>query len=299
MLKIKRLFMAAFVAASGFSIGLLGTKIFNHDRAHQIDPIFYSKSTKYADRSMVTTALPSMHEESPILISEPPITTTANTITATTASTVVETEPASPWLIYDGVDLQANDVALTFEIACDGTVISLSPFSVMPWYDGIFDTGEFEANTDSVVAWEHLGYYGFWMHAGLDFFNYPQTAYPLQFYFEEDANGRRPYADEFNETLQKCLINSQVVLETKDGKSINAVKAAVRVPADEIPALSTHVMDLVPYLGEIYPDSGFAELESPAIILYFCGQRLSGEIYDIGELFWAQSRIIIAFEPVG
>lgn len=296
MFKGLRLLLLFVIAAIGFTSGILFVTLFkNNAGTNEITlgaTILSDEKPEYQIKHNQPKLDPLSTIES--LKKEP----TPTSIVEEPSQPIIEKKPDLPFLVYDDIDLKEGEVNLTFKITCDDSTISLLPFSVLPWYDGIFETNEFEANSNTVVAWEHLGYYGFWMHSGLDFFNNPQTGYPLQFYFEENSDGKRPYQDEFLESLKVCLINSQVLMEVGGKQSENLVKAAVRVPSSEVPELSEHIMDLVPYLAKRYPESGFVELKSPAIILYLCGQRISGEAYNFNELFWAQARIIVAFEPI-
>ncbi len=57
-------------------------------------------------------------------------------------------------------------------------------------------------------------------------------------------------------------------------------------------------MDLVPYLAETYPDSGFDQMDPPGLVFYFCGQQLTGEMANPNYGKWTQARFIIGFMPV-
>jgi len=72
----------------------------------------------------------------------------------------------------------------------------------------------------------------------------------------------------------------------------------VRVPSEEVEELSRHTMDLVPYLAGAYPESGFAELDPNALLIYFCGRAALDEITNTNADYWTQTRFIIAIEPV-
>lgn len=53
-------------------------------------------------------------------------------------------------------------------------------------------------------------------------------------------------------------------------------------------------MDLVPYLAGAYPESGFAELDRDALLIYFCGRAALDEITDPDADYWTQTRYVIA-----
>jgi hypothetical protein len=74
--------------------------------------------------------------------------------------------------------------------------------------------------------------------------------------------------------------------------------AAVRVPPAGVVEVSQNPMELVPYLAENYPDSGFDLMDNPGLLFYFCGRQLTGETFNNDLDYWTQSRIIIGFMPV-
>jgi hypothetical protein len=123
-------------------------------------------------------------------------------------------------------------------------------------------------------------------------------AYPLQLYLENDARGYRRSPAEFTANLQDCLIGAELRLRQGDAFSVSEVVAAVRIPPLEVNEVSRHPMDLVPYLAENYPDSGFDQMDVPGLLFYFCGRQLTGEAYNSDFDYWTQSRIIIGFMPV-
>jgi len=103
---------------------------------------------------------------------------------------------------------------------------------------------------------------------------------------------------EFEQVLQDCLVGSVVRLQAGGKTSLSRLTTAVRVPNPEVAELSEHVMDLVPYLANQYPDSGFDELKTPGLLFYLCGRRLVGETHDPNNFNFTQARIIIAMEPI-
>lgn len=224
-----------------------------------------------------------------------PLPTTQSSIRA---QKVKELPTVAPdWMTYDGLDLNNNSIKFTLRPICEDGLIAIPEFKVHTWHPEIFESGVFNVGKNTAVAWDHLGYYGLWMHSGLDVNGQPLTAYPLQNYLEIDANGKIRNTDDFATFVQTCLLNSLVVIEQDGSLSVNRISAAVRIPSEDVLGVSQHVMDLVPYLAEAYPESGFDKLKPPSILLYFCGRRLSNETMDPEMNYWTQSRIIIAFEP--
>jgi hypothetical protein len=124
-------------------------------------------------------------------------------------------------------------------------------------------------------------------------------AYPLQLYLENDARGYRRTQDDFQQHLQACLLGAELRLRQEGTISINEVVAAVRIPPTAVDEVSRHPMDLVPYLAENFPDSGFDQMQAPGLIFYFCGRQLTAEAYNSELDYWTQSRIIIGFMPAG
>ncbi|HOE35797.1 MAG: hypothetical protein GX415_06785 [Chloroflexi bacterium] len=205
--------------------------------------------------------------------------------------------PADTWMRFGGVSWLEGQIKAVFTPTCEERRIALPAFSVYAWTPEIFDSGLFEVGKSNVVAWEHLGYTGLWMHSGLDVLGRVQSAFPLQEYMERHISGRLNTPEEFDLKAAQCLIGSQVVFEVNGEKVTGTVSALARVPAAEVAVVSEHVMDLVPYLAETYPESGFAELEAGGLVLYFCGRQLSTEPADMKAGYFSQTRIIVGIAP--
>lgn len=97
--------------------------------------------------------------------------------------------------------------------------------------------------------------------------------------------------------LNECLRGSQVSLDQQGQTYSGEVAAAVRVPAVGVEELSKHTMDLVPYLAQTYPESGFADLDEDTLLIYFCGRAALDELTDPNAGYWTQTRFVIAIEP--
>jgi hypothetical protein len=206
--------------------------------------------------------------------------------------------PTPEWMVYDQIDFKDQAIEVLINMACDGDQIYLEPFSVVPYSPGLVESGIFYSSLDFSIAWEHLGYYGLWIHSGQSPVFGDLPAYPLQIYIENDARGFRHYPEDLYDHLQTCLIGAEMHMRQGETLSISEVVAAVRVPPTGIDEVSRHPMDLVPYLAENYPDSGFDRMEPPGLVFYFCGRQLSGEAFNSDYDYWTQSRFILGFMPV-
>lgn len=211
---------------------------------------------------------------------------------------VIKPSPTPVWMVYDGIDLRDAEVDALFTLRCDQDVIYLEPFRIVPYSPELMGGGEFSTDRDFSVAWEHLGYYGLWIHSGLAYDIGELAAYPLQIQIEQDARGFFRTPNEVSRYLEDCVIGAEVRMHQGDSVSVNTIIAAVRVPPTGIVEVSRHVMDLVPYLAETYPDSGFEEMSPPGLLFYFCGQQLTGEMANPNYNKWTQARFIIGVMPV-
>lgn len=205
-------------------------------------------------------------------------------------------EPEKTWMRFGGVSLLEAPVNTRFRTACEDA-IALPEFTVHAWTPEIFQSGLFDVGKSNVVAWEHMGYTGLWMHSGLDLLGRVQSAFPLQEYLERHKSRRLNTPDEFDIKAALCLIGSEVVLEIGGESVTGTVSAVARVPAAGVQEVSEHVMDLVPYLAENYPKSGFGELEEGGLVLNFCGRQLSTEAANMKADYYAQTRIIVGITP--
>jgi len=181
---------------------------------------------------------------------------------------------------------------------CADDQVYLDPFTVVPYSPEIIESGIFYSDLDFSLAWEHLGYYGLWIHSGQSPAFGDLPAYPLQLYLENDARGYRRNLSDFNTHLQECLMGAELRLRQGETLSASEVVAAVRISPSAVEEVSRHPMELVPYLAENYPESGFDRMEAPGLLFYFCGRQLSGEPLNTNLDYWTQSRIIIGFMPV-
>jgi len=218
--------------------------------------------------------------------------------TSPTASPTPSPTPTPEWMTYAGIDFRDKEIEALIIMNCGEEQVYLDPFMVTPYTPELFDSGAFYYTLDFSMAWEHLGFYGLWIHSGqsLEFGDLP--AYPLQLYLENDERGYRRSPMDFNAHLQSCLVGSELRLRQGDNLSLSEVVAAVRIPPAEVDEVSRHPMDLVPYLAENYPDSGFDRMDLPGLLFYFCGRQLSGETFNTNHDYWTQSRIIIGFMPI-
>jgi hypothetical protein len=200
-------------------------------------------------------------------------------------------------MTYEEIDFRDQKIEALITMRCGQDQVYLQPFLVTPYTPELMESGAFNYNYNFSMAWEHLGFYGLWIHSGqlLDLTGLP--AYPLQLYLENNEKGYRRTLDEFNEHIQTCLIDGELHLRQGNELSTSKVIAAVRIPPEDVDEVSQHPMDLVPYLAQNYPDSGFDRMEPPGLLFYFCGRHLNGEPFNQDLDYWTQSRIIIGFMP--
>lgn len=231
--------------------------------------------------------------------SEPtPIITSEGTQATPSEGPKPSPTPTPEWMVYDQIDFRDQEVEILINMACEGDQVYLSPFNVIPYSPDIIESGIFNYSLDFSIAWEHLGYYGLWIHSGRSSEYGDLPAYPIQVYIENDERGYRRYPEDLYDHLKNCLIGAELRLRQGDTLSISEVVAAVRVPPSEAEEVSLHPMDLVPYLAENYPESGFDRMSPPGLLFYFCGRQLSGESFNPNFDYWTQSRIIIGFTPI-
>ena len=203
------------------------------------------------------------------------------------------------WMKFGQLDLLHNELSFDFETHCDGgEIISIPPIEIIPWYPTVFDDGEFGIGKNVAVGWEHLGYEGLWIHSGWDFWSERSPATDLQYFLETDAvNEVQPLAW-IESRLNECLRGTQVSLDQQGQTYMGEVVAAVRVSAEGVEELSRHTMELVPYLAQTYPQSGFSDLSEDALLIYFCGRAALDERTDPDAGYWTQTRYVIALKPV-
>ena len=288
MIRISKNLLRAVGFGAAFVAILLGLVALQHYRPQSSMPAgmddrprdpFLSSQTRKPTETMEGEEIPLLSQQRPTLM--PDATPT----------------PLSTWMKFNGQDLLGAPVLLQFEPACGGEDIVLPVFEILSWRSGILESEEFDLGTQTAVAWDHQGYTGLWMHSGLGWWGEEQTAYPLQEYLERHKSGRLNTPEEFDLKAAQCLIGSEVVFEISGEKVSGTVSALVRVPAAEVAEVSGHVMDLVPYLAETYPESGFGELDEGGLVLYFCGRQLSTEAADMSAGYYSQTRIIVGIAP--
>jgi hypothetical protein len=203
-----------------------------------------------------------------------------------------------PWMEFNGVSLIDSPTNMSFEPICGDAQVIMPQFQVLPWTPEVFTNGNFDIDKNTVVAWEHLGYTGLWVHSGTDWLGNPLAAYPLQVFLENHESGRLRTTEEFEQFVNECFIGSIVNIQT-DGQLVQGkVTALARIAPADVKEASTHTMDLVPYLEENYPNEGFDQLKPQDLLLYFCGRKLTKEAGDPDYSYFTQARIIIAIEPI-
>lgn len=209
-----------------------------------------------------------------------------------------EEDESEQWMTFDGMDLLEGKVGFSFSMHCPGNKqVNIPPVEIIPWHPGVFEDGEFGIGKELAVAWEHLEYEGLWIHSGWDFWLERSPATDLQYFLETDDLNEVQPLETLEARLNECLRGSDVEVNSEGIVRHGQVTAAVRVPSGEVEELSRHTMDLAPYLASAYPDSGFTELDSDALLIYFCGRAALDEITDPDADYWTQTRYVIAIAP--
>jgi len=208
-------------------------------------------------------------------------------------------EEVGQWMTFDGMDLLDGMVGFTFSMRCPADKqVEILPIEIIAWHPGVFENGEFGIGKELAVAWEHLGYDGLWIHSGWDFWLERSPATDLQYFLEtNELNEVQPFKS-LEAKLNECLLGSEVEVYSQELSRQGKVTAAVRIPSGQVEELSRHTMDLAPYLASAYPESGFAELDPDALLIYFCGRAALDENTDPDSDYWTQTRYIIAISPV-
>jgi hypothetical protein len=201
-------------------------------------------------------------------------------------------------MTFNGMDLLEEKVGFTFSMPCPADKqVDIQPIDIIAWYPGVFEDGKFGIGKKLAIAWEHLGYEGLWIHSGWDFWLERSPATDLQYFLEtNDLNEVQPLKT-LEAKLNECLLGSNVEIYSEGSMRQGQVAAAVRIPSGEVEELSRHTMDLVPYLADAYPQSGFVELNPDALLIYFCGRAALDEITDPDADYWTQTRYVIAIAP--
>jgi hypothetical protein len=206
--------------------------------------------------------------------------------------------PTPEWMVYDEIDFRNQPIEALLTMGCNDDQVYLHPFNVVPYSPELVNSGIFYSDLNFSIAWDHLGFYGLWIHSGRTNTFEDLPAYPLQLYLENDVRGFRRDPNAFQKHLQSCLIGGELRLRQGEVISINKTVAAVRIPPTAVREVSRHPMDLVPFLAENYPESGFDKMQAPGLLFYFCGRQLTGEAFNSELDYWTQSRIIVGFQPV-
>ena len=202
------------------------------------------------------------------------------------------------WMKFGGLNLLEDDISFRFATGCEsGSSVVIPAIKIIPWHETVFEDGEFGIGKNLAVGWEHLGHDGLWIHSGWDFWLERSPATDLQYYLETDALNEILPLERIEYQLDNCLLGSQALLQQSQQNLETKVTAAVRVPATAVDELSQHTMDLVPYLAQAYPDSGFSDLGEDTLLIYFCGRAALDERTDPDAGYWTQTRYIIALEP--
>lgn len=264
--------------------------------------IVIGKALRYKHPAVlkVLTSLPEQHSsnQSPTQPTQQTLLPMAEVLQPEADSAVPYRKENPDWMKFGQLALLNGELSFAFETGCDGgEELAIPPVKIMPWHSDVFEGEEFGIGKDVAVAWEHLGYEGLWIHSGWDFWSERSPATDLQYFIETDAVNEVQPLEQIEGRLNSCLRGIQVKLGQQGQTAGGLVAAVVRVPAVGVEELSKHTMDLVPYLAQTYPESGFADLDEDALLLYFCGRAALDELTDPNAGYWTQTRYVIAIAP--
>lgn len=219
------------------------------------------------------------------------------TVLAPTSVPTPTPTPYEPYLIegirYD----EGAPIEMLFRVPESpvGTPIELPQFKVYGWRTYTFDDPNFFKPGDrtAVSYMDNLGRVGIWAHSG----GRQTTMYPLQNWLEKNFVEDLDANLESNLRASTILTGSEVdIIVAGQYVGFMRVAAAVRVPPLEVPELTEHIFDIVPYLADKYPAADFQFLENKqqVVFLYFCGLALDGEERNPDANKWTQARFVIA-----
>ena len=293
MINISKRLLTIISVGSGLIAIILGLLVFRHNQPQVFLPPITLEAP--SDPFLVNTIFTPQPEPAPTATIPVEIPRSASKLRSTARPDPLPTATI-PWMQFGDVNILDLPTVMTFQPACKTAPITLPQFTVLPWTPGLLESGAFNVGKKTVVAWEHLGFTGYWIHSGVDWLGKPLAAFPLQDYLEKINTWKFRTPEEFNQHATDCVIGSAVTLKVGDQTLNGKVTAVLRVPVTEMVAVSSHVMDLVPYLAKTYPESGFDKLQAPELLLYFCGRRLTTEREDPTIEYYAQSRIIVTID---
>ena len=195
-------------------------------------------------------------------------------------------DPHAAWR-FGNIDFASGDRLESIVIVFEG-IVTMPGFDSYPWTPSAFDSGVFDVGQGTGLAWnDEAGRVGLWIHSG-----YGQTADLLQRYIERDEHGfLRTYTDA--EARLEGMRGTAVTIIQNGNVTRGVIADAARVAPLSVPALNTHVVDLVAYENERNALLRIAT-KTNVLMLFFCGERLGGEERNKAEPHFRQSRYIIA-----
>lgn len=196
--------------------------------------------------------------------------------------------------VYDGIEFKGgHQVKMIFHMTDGGYMVP--DFNVFQWVPGIFDSGVFEVGLPNAVSYQDFQDRIILLaHSGKN-----QTMTVIQNYLELSESGYREPVEIADMRLLDMMIgNAEIYISQGQNYQYSKVAAAVRVPPSDVEEVSLHIMDLVEYLGETYPESQFDRLDENALVLYFCGRALAGEDVNPRVGHWTQARFVLGLVPM-
>lgn len=220
---------------------------------------------------------------------EPESTLEAQGTPEPTKEPTPESELITEWR-FGNIDFGNKDKQIGIAYFLGENQILVPNFTPITWFEGLYETGAFEPKENTGLIYldssnrkilnVHSGRQGPLHQEGY-------SAYKLQIYLEEHPeNGVRRLPIEINKVVAN-IIGSDVVFKQEDKFAYSKIVAAVRVPPLKVIESQQHVFDIVSWLSQNYPDSGFRNVQGGdrnIVVTKFCGRLLGGEQNLINDL---------------
>lgn len=213
----------------------------------------------------------------------------------------VEKQPENPFSFLE-IDFSNPKQPISMLITTNkGDKIQIPSFEPHGWSPQVDEKNIFNPRNNTSVAWiDQNNRIGLWLHSGrLSSVHSGFTMWNTQKYLEEKNNqGHRRTPQELKKLLSEQIINSQVFIKQEKTYKLAKITAAVRIPPHKVEESTNHVIDMVSYLADNFPGSGFEKIKNKSEILLpkFCGRHLVGENIDPKRPEYQQSRFVFAIE---
>ena len=264
----------------------LGVQLVPHGPVE--DNFFYREAQRLAESTHVAPTPFQPQPTSEVTLESPPTPETYNA-----------------W-VFDNIDLSNSRKQIDMGFYIGQDTILVPYFTPVAFYEGVLEDGAFEAESNTGMTYlDGLNRKILNLHSGrrsaLDTRGF--TAWALQKYLEEyPSTGSRRHPREVDEFIKKSVVGSSVVVREDKVSSNSKIVAGVRVGPQRVAESQEHVGDIIDWLGQNYPDSGFADLgrNHETLVIKFCGRLLAEipglEEEDLSRPTYQQARFFLALK---